>query len=117
MSYLESCIENYGAVKYQMLLNYDNSVEVTILLDRINDAVCIKCANESIEEVRAYFKRNKYEVDLLYRDEERIKLRVKKDIKAWHIVGYKIESILKRYANSFSGGYLVLACNSLGEII
>ncbi len=118
MSYLESCIENYGAVKYQMLLNCDHSVEVTILLDRIDDTVCIKCANESIEAVRAYFKRNKYQVDLLYRDEERIKLRVaKKNIKAWYIVGYKIESILKHYANSFSGGYLVLACNSLGEII
>ena len=35
MSYLESCIENYGAVKYQMILDYDNSVIVKIWLDKI----------------------------------------------------------------------------------
>ena len=117
MSYLESCIENYGAVKYQMILDYDNSVTVKIWLDRIDDSVCIKCANKSIEEVRAYFERNKYATNLLYRDGERIELKVKKNIKSWSIVGKNIDKILRHYANSFSGGYLVLACNSLGEII
>ena len=117
MSYLENCIENYGAVKYQMILDKDNSVTVKIWLDRIDDVVCIKSANKSIEEVRAYFKRNKYQVDLLYRDEEHIELKVKKDIKSWSIVGKNIDKILRHHAKSFSGGYLVLACNSLGEII
>lgn len=117
MSYLESCIENYGAVKYQMILDKDNSVIVKIWMDRIDDTVCIKCANESIEEVRAYFKRNRYQVDLLYRDAEHIELKVKKDIRSWSRIGKNIDNILRHYANSFSGGYLVLACNSLGEII
>ena len=117
MSYLESCIENYGAVKYQMILDYDNSATVKIWLDRIDDVVCMKCANESIEEVRAYFKRNKYTVDLLYRDGERIELKVKKEIKSWSHIGKNIDKILRHYAKSFSGGYLVLPCNSLGEII
>ena len=117
MSYLKSCIENYGAVKYQMILDYDNSVIVKIWLDRIDDAVCAKCANKSIEEVRAYFKRNKYQVDLLYRDAERIELKVKKEIKSWSRIGKNIDNILRHYARSFSGGYLVLRCNSLGEII
>ena len=117
MSYLENCIENYGAVKYQMILDKDNSVTVKIWLDRIDDAVCIKSANKSIEEVKAYFERNKYTVSLLYRDEERIELKVKKDIKSWSIVGKNIDKILRHYANSFSGGYLVLACDSLGEIL
>ena len=117
MSYLQDCIENYGAVKYQMYLDKDNSVVVKIWMDRIDDTVCIKCANESIEEVRAYFKRNKYTVDLLYRDAERIELKVKKNIKNWSRIGKNIDNILRHYARSFSGGYLVLACNSLGEII
>ena len=117
MSYLKSCIENYGAVKYQMYLDKDNSVIVKIWMDRIDDAVCAKCANTSIEEVRAYFKRNKYTVDLLYRDAERIELKVKKDIKRWSHVGKNIDNILRHYARSFSGGYLVLRCNSVGEII
>ena len=117
MSYLQDCIENYGAVKYQMYLDKDNSVTVKIWLDRIDDTVCIKCANKSIEEVRAYFKRNKYQVDLLYRDAERIELKVKKNIKRWSYVGKNIDNILRHYARSFSGGYLVLACDSLGEII
>ena len=117
MSYLQDCIENYGAVKYQMILDYDNSVVVKIWLDRIDDTVCIKCANKSIEEVKAYFERNKYTVDLLYRDAERIELKVKKNIKRWSHVGKNIDNILRHYARSFSGGYLVLACNSLGEII
>ena len=117
MSYLESCIGNYGAVKYQMYLDKDNSVIVKIWLDRIDDVVCAKCANKSIEEVRAYFKRNRYQVDLLYRDAERIELKVKKNIKRWSQVGKNIDNILRHYANSFSGGYLVLACDSLGEII
>ena len=117
MSYLQDCIENYGAVKYQMYLDKDNSVIVKIWMDRIDDSVCIKCANKSIEEVKAYFERNKYKVNLLYRDAERIELKVKKDIKSWSIVGKNIDKILRHYANSFSGGYLVLACDSLGEII
>lgn len=117
MSYLESCIENYGAIKYQMHLDKDNSVIVKIWLDRIDDVVCAKCANKSIEEVRDYFKRNKYQVDLLYRDAERIELKVKKNIKRWSQVGKNIDNILRHYAKSFSGGYLVLACDSLGELI
>ena len=117
MSYLENCIENYGAVKYQMILDKDNSVTVKIWLDRIDDVVCIKSANKSIEEVKAYFERNKYTVDLLYRDAERIELKVKKNIKRWSCVGKNIDNILRHYARSFSGGYLVLRCNSLGEII
>ena len=117
MSYLESCIENYGAIKYQMYLDKDNSVIVKIWLDRIDDVVCAKCANKSIEEVRAYFKRNRYQVGLIYRDAERIELKVKKNIKRWSQVGKNIDKILRHYANSFSGGYLVLACDSLGEII
>ena len=117
MSYLESCIENYGAVKYQMYLDKDNSVLVKIWLDRIDDAVCIKCANKSIEEVKAYFERNKYTVSLLYRDEERIELKVKKNVKNWSRIGKNIDNILRHYARSFSGGYLVLACDSLGEIL
>ena len=117
MSYLESCIENYGAVKYQMILDKDNSVTVKIWLDRIDDVVCAKSANKSIEEVKAYFKRNKYTVDLLYRDEERIELKVKKNIRSWSRIGKNIDKILRHYARSFSGGYLVLACNSLGEIL
>ena len=117
MSYLESCIENYGAVKYQMILDKDNSVTVKIWLDRIDDVVCIKSANKSIEEVKAYFERNKYTDDLLYRDEERIELKVKKNIKRWSHVGKNIDNILRHYARSFSGGYLVLRCNSLGEIL
>ena len=117
MSYLESCIENYGAIKYQMILDKDNSVTVKIWLDRIDDVVCIKSANKSIEEVKAYFERNKYTVNLLYRDTERIELKVKKNIRSWSRVGKNIDNILRHYANSFSGGYLVLRCNSLGEII
>ena len=117
MSYLQDCIENYGVVKYQMYLDKDNSVIVKIWMDRIDDTVCIKCANKSIEEVKAYFERNKYTVDLLYRDAERIELKVKKDIKRWSHVGKNIDNILRHYARSFSGGYLVLRCNSLGEII
>ena len=46
MSYLQDCIENYGAVKYQMYLDKDNSVIVKIWMDRIDDTVCIKCANK-----------------------------------------------------------------------
>ena len=117
MSYLESCIENYGAVKYQMILDKDNSVIVKIWMDRIDDAVCAKCANKSIEEVKAYFERNKYTTSLLYRDEERIELKVKKEIRSWSRIGKNIDNILRHYARSFSGGYLVLRCNSLGEII
>ena len=117
MSYLENCIKNYGAVKYQMILDKDNSVTVKIWLDRIDDVVCIKSANKSIEEVKAYFERNKYTVSLLYRDEERIELKVKKNGKIWRRVGKNIDNILRHYANSFSGGYLVLACDSLGEIL
>ena len=100
-----------------MILDYDNSATVKIWLDRIDDVVCMKCANESIEEVRAYFKRNKYTVDLFYRDGERIELKVKKEIKSWSRIGKNIDNILRHYAKSFSGGYLVLPCNSLGEII
>ena len=117
MSYLENCIKNYGAVKYQMILDKDNSVTVKIWLDRIDDVVCIKSANKSIEEVKAYFERNKYTVSLLYRDEERIELKVKKNVKNWSRIGKNIDNILRHYANSLSGGYLVLAYDSLGEIL